>query len=430
MKKFALFFALAFLVLACGNRKRIVDPADYTVYLQNITDKKLKAIDSEISFWRNRLSKVEDDIISRSRLAGLLETRFSYSGRVTELHKADSIYKLVNQIQSLNSSGTFRALAGNSIQQHKFLQAQMYIDSALALGDDKYLSMLMEFDIAMESGNRFKAEKVLKSLGNKNDFDYLIRRAKYKDHIEGNLDEAIKLMEKALKKVENNERLSLWTRSNLGDMYGHANRLEESYQCYLDVLAKDPEYYHALKGIAWIAFSHDRNPREAKRIISILQQHHPVPDYDLLLAGIAAYENNDPLKQYHLKRFLDTVQNGIYGDLYNKYIFNLRVDELNNPAEALSVAKKEVQHRPTPEIFSWLAWAYFKNGNMGQALEITKACVEKKSFEPEVIYRMGIMYKALGEKRKAKQYLMEARSSAYELGPLAEKEITRILESL
>ena len=64
----------------------------------------------------------------------------------------DSIYQLVNQLNRKNSSGTYRSLAANCITQHKFLQAQLYIDSALILGDDKYQSVLMEFDVALEPG--------------------------------------------------------------------------------------------------------------------------------------------------------------------------------------------------------------------------------------------------------------------------------------
>jgi tetratricopeptide (TPR) repeat protein len=431
MRKFVLPFTLSLLAWACSTKEKITNPADYTVYVQNKnTGKNLSSIDSEIVFWQKRLNKIQDDIISRSKLAGLLENRFSYSGNINELHDADSLYKLVNPIQSLNSSGTFRALAANCIRQHKFQQAKWYIDSALALGDDRYLTTLMEFDIAMELGNRFRANKVLRSFANKNDFDYLIRLAKYKDHIEGNLEEAIILMEKALKEVENNRTLYRWTKSNLGDMYGHANRLKESYQCFLDVLAEDPEYYHALKGIAWIAFARDKNVREGKKIIEFLQQQHRVPEYDLLLAEIAAFENNEAVKEYHLGRFSVATRNSAYGNMYNKYLFNLHADEWNNAGEALSIAKKEIGNRATPEVFSWLAWAYFKTGNIDKALKIAKGYVEKKCFEPGVLYRMGIIYKASGQKDKAKEFLTSARSSAFELGPLAEKEITKVLQSL
>ncbi len=56
--------------------------------------------------------------------------------------------------------------------------------------------------------------------------------------------------------------------------------------------AKDPHYYHALKGIAWLAFSHDKDVANARKIIAYLQQRHPVPDYELLLSQMAAVEQD------------------------------------------------------------------------------------------------------------------------------------------
>lgn len=430
MKQILLATAFAFILFSCNTNHRITDPRDYERYLRNAeVNQKLTDIDSEISFWKNRLLRVDDDIVSRSKLAGLLERRFEYSGNICEIHQADSIYKLVNIVQSINSSSTFRSLAGNCIKQHKFRQAQLYIDSALALGDDKYLTLLVDFDIAIELGNKYRAKNALRLLGNRKSFDYLIRASKYKDHIEGNLDEAIILMEKASKEVENNEALALWTISNLADMYGHANRLTESYQCYLQVLAKDHEYHHALRGIAWLAFSADKNPAEARRIINYIKEQHPVPDYDLLLAEIADYEGNHKEKTAHLNNFFEAVTDSSYGDMYNKYLFNVQADVLNNLDNAAAIAKKEVENRPTPEAYSWLAWSYLKSGETDKASQIARAHVERKSFEPEVIYRLGIIYKKLGDKNRAKKYLLDAKNSAYELGPLSASEISAALNS-
>ena len=430
MKKYIPLYVISVLMLSCTNNERITNPQDYDVFLRANTTNKIAHIDAETEFWKARLKNVEDDIVSRSKLAGLLEKRFSYSGNVSELLQADSIYKLVNAIQSKMSSGTFRSLASNSIRLHKFKLAQKYIDSALALGDDKYLSLLIQFDIAIELGNRYQAKQVLEKLGNKNGFDYLIRAAKYADHTEGNLDEAIRLMEKAVKEVEKNETLWLWAKANLGDMYGHANKLRESYNCYLEVLSRDPRYYHALKGVAWLAFSGDKDPREAKRIISSLRKLHNVPDYTLLLAEIAAFENNQKERDTYIADFLKIVRDPSYGDMYNKYVFFLQSDFFDNAEQAISLATRETENRPNAEAYSWLAWAYFKQGKIDEALRITKAKVENKSFDPEVLYRMGIMYQNAGDKNKAKEYLNDAMSSAYELGPLTAKDISKALHTL
>jgi hypothetical protein len=48
-------------------------------------------------------------------------------------------------------------------------------------------------------------------------------------------------------------------------------RIQESYDSYLKTLAIDPNYSYALKGIAWIVFSHERNTKEAKRIVEAIE---------------------------------------------------------------------------------------------------------------------------------------------------------------
>jgi hypothetical protein len=39
----------------------------------------------------------------------------------------------------------------------------------------------------------------------------------------------------------------------------------------LKTLAIDPNYSYALKGIAWIVFSHERNTKEAKKLWKLLR---------------------------------------------------------------------------------------------------------------------------------------------------------------
>jgi tetratricopeptide (TPR) repeat protein len=420
-----------FLFTAC-RQQPITNPKDYVAYLQETPNTQLQQIDTELDFWKNKLATTPGDIIAQSKVAGLFTRRFGYSGNITEIHKADSLYRDVNKLNHTTSSGTFRSLAANCITQHRFLQAQLYIDSALVLGDNKYVTVLMEFDIAMELGNRYRARKALNSLADKNSFEYLIREAKYKDHVEGDLDAAISLLEKASDKIKDNPSpaLYLWVKSNLGDFYGHANRYRESYQCYLDALAKNPHYYHALKGIAWLAFSHDKDVANARNIVAYLQQQHPIPDYELLLSQMAASEQDSIGYKQHIDKFMAATQNELYGGMYNKYLFTIEADELNNAGQCLQIAQQEVAHRPTPEAFSWLAWAYCKNGDVQKAIETARHYVANKCYEPGALFNMGRIYQAAGQKEMARKYLIAAQESSYELGPVVSKEIKESLKAL
>jgi tetratricopeptide (TPR) repeat protein len=430
--------ATALIVLAAvyfiwpkGNDK-VTDAKDYAAYLKNdgASAGGLKFIDAELTFWTQRLQKNPEDIVSELKIAKLYSSRYHYSGNISEVKKSDSIYKKANLLQSKTGSGVYRSLAANCVTQHRFKQAQLYLDSALAMGDDKILSLQQQFDVALELGDVALAKGILYKTGGKNDFSYLIRKAKYNDHAEGNLDEAITTMEKALDKIIelDNKELYCWAKTNLGDMYSHANLYSDAYRCYTDVLKKDDHYYHALKGIAWLSFSHDKDTEAAKKILTWLQQHHPVPDYELMLSQISAYENDTAAEMMHTNNFIAEVQRPEYGDMYNKYLFYLYSDKLNNPDMAMKIAQTEVNNRPTGESYNFLCWAYYKKGDMARALQTAKQYVESKCFEPDAVYHLGVLYKAAGNAAKANQYLTHASESGFELGPWYAEQIRTALQ--
>ena len=269
-------------------------------------------------------------------------------------------------------------------------------------------------------------------LPDKNGFDYLIRIAKIEDHWKGNLPKSIEYMETAFAKIktENNAELYNWTLSNLGDLYSHNNEYQKAYRAYLSVLQKDPSYYHCLKGIAWLAFSHDKNTAAAKKILNYLQKVHPVPDYELMLYKIAKFENNNTDANTHLNKYLTMVSDKRYGDMYNKYTYYLQSEDLNHPKIALKIAETEVKNRPTGESYNLLAWAYYKNGELKKASEISAKYLENKCFEPDALFHLGEIKFAMNDVKAAKKYLSKAQESTYELGPEYETRIKSALSKI
>lgn len=412
----------------------ITNASDYDKYMHlDSADSmpSLKNINADISFWSKRLVNNPEDAVAKVSLAGLYSARFKTAGNINDIHTSDSLYLVANSLYKTSTSSVYRSLAANCITRHKFQQAKLYLDTALALGDDKYITYLMRCDVFMELGDLDLAHQTLRHISRKNNFDYLIREAKLLDE-KGDLDNAIKRMElaKEIAVESKKDALILWAISNLGDMYGHANRFKESYQCYLDVLEKRPDYLYALKGIAWLAFSHDKNTTGAKRILNYLSKLQPVPDYDLMLAEIASYENDTTTKQELLNRFISVVSNQRYGDMYNKYFFNLMIDENKGVDKALEIAEREVNNRPTTQSYDLLAWAYYNLGKKEEALKIARAFVENRNYEPDALYHLGLIYASSGNIKKAKLFLNEAIASAFELGPDLTTKIEQYLKAI
>ena len=185
------------------------------------------------------------------------------------------------------------------------------------------------FDVNMELGNYTEAEKNLNSLTDVSDFDYLIRISKWNDHL-GDLKTAITFMEKAkdIAIANDNKSLKIWTFSNLGDLNGHDGNIKTSYDYYLKTLAIEPNNSYALKGIAWIVFSFERNAKEANRIIDIVSKRHQTPDFYLLKAQITEFEGNETLKNENVSAYFAMLKAINYGAMYNKYNTLIYADDI------------------------------------------------------------------------------------------------------
>lgn len=434
MYKLSIIVCLFSFLFACSTKNNAVVQEEIVTNLmeQKSSSASSEVLKADMQFWTKRLEeKANDDVVAQIKLAGLYSRRFQYSGNINDVHQSDSLYRVANQIQHKFGSGVYRSLAANCVTQHKFLQADLYLDSAAIMGDDLYFTKLQQFDVKLELGQMKEAELILNSLRSKTSFDYYSRAAKLEDH-KGNSEASISFMEKAYADVleSKNEQLLLWVKTNLADMYGHNNRIQESYQLYTEVIKENPDYFHAWKGIAWIAYSNDKNTTLAKKILIWLQEKHPVPDYDLLLSEIAAFEQNNEAKNKYLASFIDKVSNPAYGDMYNKYMFSILSDELNDPKEAMKIAQTEINNRPTPQSYELFAWALYKNGQLNEATRIAQSRIINKTFEPDALFHIGLLLKQSGDKTAAKQYLKEALESSFELGPLVTNEIKQELKTL
>lgn len=428
MKKAALLL-LAFVAFSCSWKKNhITDVQDYERFLHPATLISDRDIQNEMLFWENRLKTRPGDEVSVVKLASLYSEKFRITGRYEDIRASDSLYQAVLSDMG-PSAQTLQALAANAITQHQFQQARIYAERALAIGDKKAASLLILSDIYLELGDVFRASKTLDDFKNKNSFAFLIRHAKLKDQ-KGELDSAIVSMEKAYTRVKSNEKLAQWALSNLADMYGHAGRVENSYQTYLKVLEADPDNTYCLKGIAWILFSHENNTAEAKRIIHAIAARQWMPETHLVLAEIAEFEGDMEEKNKHLHRFITKVSRPGYKTMYNKYLSLIYAEELGHPDIALKIAGEEIMNRPTAQSYDLKAWSLYKQEKYQDALSVAESYVEGETYEPELLYHLGMIFLANGKDERAEKYLQEALESEFELGPSISSKIRQALEHL
>jgi tetratricopeptide (TPR) repeat protein len=414
MKKILSLIALVTCFACQKTPEQITKSTDYEKYIsQRAENPKINFAKNEIDFWTSKLQKAPNQYPYILKIAAAHSGLFELSSQIAHLNTAINLYKKAIEITDGKVSSMHRSLAKNYISHHMFREAKKSLLKADSLGEGKLATQKMLFDVNMELGDYVAAETALKNISREQDFDYLIRHAKWLDH-QGNLDQAISNLEFAAVKAEAaaNEQLKLWIYSNLADFYGHAGQLQKSYQYYLRTLAIDPHYSYALKGIAYLAFSHEKNTAEALRIVDAITRSHPAPDYLLFKAEIAAFQGKFKEAEKFKKSFITTVSQSAYGDMYNAYLVDLV------PNKALALAKKEVENRPTAQSYALLAEANLLSGNKTQALEIVQKHIINKTFEPKSLLVAYQVFKANGLHTLSDKISSELSESGFELGPV------------
>jgi tetratricopeptide (TPR) repeat protein len=419
-----LFFSILS-ISSCSNKpSQITQTSDYEKYLDIKENKSVDFANLEIDFWQNKIDSYPNQVMYLGMLASNYGILFQNTGNINDLYKSEELLTKYNEAYKYSRVSTIRALARNYISQHRFKEALNLANIALAIGEGRKETQKLLFDVQMEVGNYTEALKNLNAIKDMNDYDYLIRLAKWNDH-KGDLDTAITFMEKArdIAIKDDNKALKIWSYSNLGDFYGHAGRIQESYDSYLKTLEIDPNYSYALKGIAWIVFSHERNTTEANRIITAIAKTHNTPDFYLLKSQIAQFSGNKSEEVANRNAYFAMLKKYNYGAMYNKYNVLIYADDKTTASKALEIAKIEVDHRPTPDSYDLLAWSYLNLGQNKKALEIAQKHVVGKSFEPKAQYHLAMIYKMNNFGAKIKPIKEELLSSSYELGPTLEKKI-------
>tara|TARA_R100000935_G_scaffold55682_2_gene85922 strand:+ start:8613 stop:9908 length:1296 start_codon:yes stop_codon:yes gene_type:complete len=424
------YIAIALLVVSCAetedNSIQVTSPEDYEASLSTTTTKNYTNAVAERDFWSNKMSEDTTGVGSLSPLAGSYTTIFETTGDVQNLYNAEKLYKKGISNSAHNKDGFTRSLAHNYIAQHRFKEAKEILEESYNGISNKRATEHMLFDVYMELGQYDDAYQMLERVKNNSDYNYLIRVAKWSDY-KGDLDSAIRFLEKArdIADSRKSKPLRIWTYTNLGDFYGHAGRIQDAYTEYLKTLRLDPENAYAKKGIAWIVYSAEKNTEEATKILDSVMVHHKAPDYYLLKAEMAAYENNEAESEKFTNQFLNAVEQSAYGAMYNAYLIEIYAD--THPEKALQLAKTEVANRATPESYHLLALAQLKSSMKQEALQTIKDHVEGKTSEPMALYHSALVYKANeGYNEKLKMLKTELLEAEFEVGPVLFKKIQEL----
>jgi len=375
---------------------------------------------SLIDFWSARMTPDSTGVGELAPLGGAYEERFQLKGVVGDLHHAMRLYQLGVMHSAHHKDQYVRHQARVAISLHEFDLGYRLLDSLLSNGGQNRQTRLQFFDAAMEVGRFEIADSLLSALEDDRDFNYLIRAAKWNDH-RGDLDTAILFMEKAMHQAEARDSAPLlqWVYSNLATFYGHAGRLEESYQLLLKTLRLNPRHVQSLKQLCWLQYSSAGNIAAALEIIAYLESDYQGLDLILLKAEILEFKGDFLESTALQKKFILKVKER---HINNLYVNNIIEIELEQSADGVAVARKQFELRPTAQQAALLAYGLYRSGEEVEAEELIAAWDLQNANEPMARYYAMKTLHAMGI-RLEKTAWQELADSHFELGPLRAAEV-------
>ncbi|TVZ51972.1 tetratricopeptide repeat protein [Dokdonia sp. Hel_I_53] len=428
MKYYFLNILAIALLLSCSNEQQVHNPEDYNQYLTSDNKNSIAKSVEELAFWNKRIKEDSLQLIDLSKSAGVQSRIFQENADIEQLKKAEKNLTRASKIAAVGKDTYLLSLAQNYITQHKFKEAKIVVDSArVAAGGDTPSVNLVAYDVAMELGNYNQAQKYLQKETDFSDYNYLIRLAKWEDY-QGNLDKTIQHMENAKLIAESGKKkdLLIWVYTNLADYYGHDGRIHDAYAHYLKALEINPSNAYAKKGIAWIAYAYDNDPKEAIRIINSIEPQTMSPDLGLLKAEIFEYMGDEIKSKELTDQFIKASSDPRYGDMYNAYHIEILSSNEQTAARAVAIAKREIKNRATPETYDLLSYAYLSNGDPERALEIQSNHVIGKTYEPVAQLHLAQIYKELGIANKVVPLKNELLEASFELGPVITNTVKKL----
>ncbi len=426
MKNLIYLGAITLLLSSCIKGKAVVNSNEYDSVL-NQQSEVPEWLQADLAFWETKTNEQPAQFPYKAKLAAAYGATFAINKNIAALNQANELWEQVNNTTHNKTAGYLRAAAKQAITSHEFKKAYSLLNQAEKLGENLIATQKMLFDVHMELGQYTKAESYLEQIEDFSDVDYLIRKSKWEDY-QGNLDQAITYLEQVLNYAIENKRTALnqWSYTNLGDYYGHAGRVQDAYQSYLAALKIEPGNKYAKKGIAYIAFAHDKNPKEAIRIINAISVKNRTPDDLLFLIELFEYQGEDLAKNIALGEFNALINSGNYGELYNIPLALLLAQEDNNYKAAIELMEHEVSRRATPETYDALAYVFLLSGNAKKALEIAKKHVIGKSEEPILLLHTASILKANNQVDMIPVLKAELETAKFELGPNTMKQVNAL----
>ncbi len=392
--------------------------------------------ETTIRFLEDKVKRDPEDFVAYNKLAGYYLQRLRETGSTDYLDLASRAAKASLAIvpQDMNA-GALSATAQVELASHDFRSARDHAEALARIESNKTYPYLIIVDALIELGDYDKAtsivSKVERSLGASVGLETRkARLAALKGQTDASMETLSVAVSAALTDANPQRENVAWLRWQLGETAFLAGDYQAAERHSRDSLITFPDYYRALGLLG-------KSLAARGDIPSAIEQYEravaKVPDAVFIAALGDLYKlagrEKEAASQYALVEQIARLgKSG--GAIYNRQLALFYADHDMKADEAYALAKKEYETRRDIYGADTLAWAALKAGKIEEAQSLIKEALKMGTRDAKLFYHAGMIHRAAGDSRTAKDYLERALRLSPVFDPLQAIIARRAIEEL
>jgi tetratricopeptide (TPR) repeat protein len=233
-------------------------------------------------------------------------------------------------------------------------------------------------------------------------------RVSYQRELHGDTTGAIVAMRQAVEAGGPNSEATLWTQTQLGNLYFNSGDLERAEATYQAALLTRPDYVYAQAGIAKVRGAQGRSS-EAIDAYAALVKRLPLPEFVIALGDLyeATGKPAEAKRQYDLVQAMQQL-NASAGMDVDMELALFDADHGADPQAALQRARASYARRASIYGADALAWALYRAGDYAEARRHATEALRLGTRDALLHYHAGMIAQAQGDAAAARQYLEQA----------------------
>jgi tetratricopeptide (TPR) repeat protein len=356
------------------------------------------------------LQRRPDDPAAYLRLGDAYIQKSRQTGDLSYLTLAEQALRRSLELAP-RSAGAARHLAYVFASRHEFREAVAQAEKAIELAPEDSHAYGLLGDALLELGRYDEADQAYRKMLALDESLYSFARRSGMQSLRGNPSGAIADLRRAIdagrSAGEPAESLA-WAQWQLGAEHYAVGDLGSAEGQYLAALQTYPSYYRALAGLGQVRAAQERYEDAVdlyRRALAVI----PVPEYAAALGDLYTVLGRieEAKKSYALVDYIGRL-NLLSQTVYSRELASFYADHDIKLDEALAAARSELLVRRDVFGYDALAWALYKAGKPGEALDPMREALRLGTRDAKLFFHAGMIYRALGQRAEARELLARA----------------------